>query len=81
MIDEDISEDSRDETITAETTENDESPDLYNEDEEIVIVLHIPKAVEMFVRPSIPLGKKATSWYEYVDLTDDELNARPQVFY
>ncbi|CAM6093130.1 unnamed protein product [Calypogeia fissa] len=80
VIEDDVAEDD-DGTIASATAGDEDSQDLYNEDEEILIVLHIPKTVEMFVRPSIPLGKKATKWYEYVDLSDAELAARPQVFY
>jgi nitric-oxide synthase len=80
VIEEVTTEDSVD-SATRRGGDEDDSSDLYNEDEEIVLVLHLPRAVEMFVRPSIPLGKKAANWYEYVDLTDKEVNERPQVFY
>ncbi|KAL3685270.1 hypothetical protein R1sor_003292 [Riccia sorocarpa] len=49
--------------------------------EAIELILHTPKAVEVFVRPSIPLGKSATRWYEYEELDDAELAARPTVNY
>ncbi|KAG6554501.1 hypothetical protein Mapa_003879 [Marchantia paleacea] len=47
----------------------------------IELVLHTPKAVEVFVRPSLPLGTSGKSWYEYEELDDEALAARPTVYY
>ncbi|BBM98022.1 nitric-oxide synthase, plant [Marchantia polymorpha subsp. ruderalis] len=63
--------------IDAEVSEDD---DELSEDA-IELVLHTPKAVEVFVRPSLPLGKSGKSWYEYEELDDEELAARPTVHY
>ncbi|KAG0562303.1 hypothetical protein KC19_9G135400 [Ceratodon purpureus] len=62
---------------------------VYNEEEETGYVnhvvrlrIHTPKAVETFMRPSMPVGSNATEWYEYMEVEDDESEAtRPTLVY
>ncbi|KAL1136314.1 hypothetical protein V6Z11_A12G231700 [Gossypium hirsutum] len=42
------------------------------------IVVHVPKPVEIFVRPSIPVGKAGAEWYQYRELTEKEEEIRPK---
>ncbi|KAL2629695.1 hypothetical protein R1flu_014381 [Riccia fluitans] len=71
--------DVKDAAIEAGGEDSDDDDELSAE--AIELVLHTPKSVEVFVRPSIPLGKSATRWYVYEDLDDEELAARPAVYY
>jgi hypothetical protein len=62
---------------------------VYNEEEETGYINHVvrlrvhsPKAVETYIRPSMPVGSKATEWYEYMEVEDDELEAsRPTLVF
>ncbi|KAF8380512.1 hypothetical protein HHK36_027999 [Tetracentron sinense] len=39
---------------------------------ELYLSVHVPKPVEIFVRPSMPVGKAGGEWYEYRELTEKE---------
>ena len=62
---------------------------VYNEEEEtgyinhvVRLRVHTPKAVETFIRPSMPVGSNATEWYEYMEVEDEESEAsRPTLVY
>ncbi|CAH9111223.1 unnamed protein product [Cuscuta europaea] len=48
---------------------------------ELILVVHIPKPVEIFVRPPMPVGKAGVEWYEYRELTETEAEVRPKWFF
>lgn len=45
---------------------------------EIHLVVHVPRPVEIFVRPPLPVGKSGADWYQYRELTEKEEEARPK---
>lgn len=47
-------------------------------DRELLLVVHVPKPVEIFVRPPLPVGKGGEEWYQYRELTEKELEVRPK---
>ncbi|XP_043715900.1 NO-associated protein 1, chloroplastic/mitochondrial isoform X2 [Telopea speciosissima] len=55
------------------------SPEEYAE--QLHLAVHVPKPVEIFVRPSIPVGKTGEEWYEYRDLTEKEEELRPKWYF
>ncbi|CAI8615929.1 unnamed protein product [Vicia faba] len=48
---------------------------------ELLIAIHLPKPVEIFVRPPIPVGKAGAEWYQYRELTDEEQEMRPKWYF
>ncbi|KAJ7532244.1 hypothetical protein O6H91_14G079500 [Diphasiastrum complanatum] len=48
--------------------------------ENVNIIVHTPKAVEIFVRPSIPVGIDGSRWYKYVDLSEEQEQSLPKLF-
>ncbi|KAL0317654.1 UNVERIFIED_CONTAM: NO-associated protein 1, chloroplastic/mitochondrial [Sesamum angustifolium] len=48
---------------------------------EISLVVHVPKPVEMFVRPPLPVGSAGAEWYQYRELTEMEQEVRPKWYY
>lgn len=48
---------------------------------ELTFVVHVPKPVEIFVRPPMPVGKSGGQWYDYRELTEEELEVRPKWFF
>ncbi|PPD88302.1 hypothetical protein GOBAR_DD14760 [Gossypium barbadense] len=48
---------------------------------ELHIAVHVPKPVEIFVRPSIPVGKAGAEWYQYRELTEKEEEIRPKWYF
>ncbi|KAF9600622.1 hypothetical protein IFM89_011205 [Coptis chinensis] len=56
-----------------------ESPEEFTG--ELHLVVHVPKPVEIFVRPPIPVGKRGGEWYEYRDLTEKEEDLRPKWYF
>ncbi|KAL3341892.1 hypothetical protein AABB24_026087 [Solanum stoloniferum] len=48
---------------------------------ELTFVVHVPKPVEIFVRSPMPVGKAAGQWYDYRELTEEELEVRPKWFF
>ncbi len=73
--------------VTVGATSVDREGDLGEELEEhersiVRLKVWVPKAVEVFLRPSIPVGTSASQWYEYMDVDDDELEtATPRLVY
>eukprot|EP00250_Pteridium_aquilinum_P010516 c19443_g1_i1 orf=108-1952(+) len=49
-------------------------------DKTVQVILHVPRSVEIFVRPSLPVGARGSEWYDYRELSEKELEARPQVY-
>ncbi|KAL8233117.1 hypothetical protein R6Q57_002895 [Mikania cordata] len=47
----------------------------------ISLDVHVPKAVEIFVRPPLPVGKLGGEWYQYRDLTEKEEETRPKWYF
>ncbi|KAL4557166.1 hypothetical protein LXL04_035338 [Taraxacum kok-saghyz] len=47
-------------------------------EKEISLDVHVPKAVEIFVRDPLPVGKVGGEWYQYRDLTEKEEETRPK---
>lgn len=45
---------------------------------ELHLAVHVPKPVEIFVRPPLPVGKSGAEWYQYRELTEKEEEARPK---
>ncbi|GJX68642.1 NO-associated protein 1, chloroplastic/mitochondrial [Tanacetum coccineum] len=48
---------------------------------EISLDVHVPKPVEIFVRPPLPVGKVGGEWYQYRDLTEKEEETRPKWYF
>ncbi|KAL0304106.1 UNVERIFIED_CONTAM: putative nitric oxide synthase [Sesamum radiatum] len=48
---------------------------------EISLVVHVPKPVEIFVRPPLPVGSAGAEWYQYRELTEMEQEVRPKWYY
>ncbi|KAL6629682.1 hypothetical protein ACP70R_029447 [Stipagrostis hirtigluma subsp. patula] len=48
---------------------------------ELNLTVHVPKPVEIFVRPPLPVGKAASQWYRYQELTEEEEELRPKWHY
>ncbi|KAI8564586.1 hypothetical protein RHMOL_Rhmol03G0191700 [Rhododendron molle] len=51
---------------------------LEEADRELLLVVHVPKPVEIFVRPPLPVGKGGEEWYQYREFTEKELEVRPK---
>lgn len=48
---------------------------------EIGLVVHVPKPVEVFIRPPLPIGGDGEKWYDYRDLTEVEQESRPKWYF
>lgn len=48
---------------------------------ELHLAIHVPKPVEIFVRPPLPVGKSGPDWYQYQELTEKEEEARPKWYF
>ncbi|XP_057765984.1 putative nitric oxide synthase [Salvia miltiorrhiza] len=48
---------------------------------EIALAVHVPKPVEVFVRPPLPVGAAGGKWYEYRELTEMEQEVRPKWYF
>ncbi|EPS73812.1 nitric oxide associated 1, partial [Genlisea aurea] len=48
---------------------------------EIDLAVHVPKGVEIFVRPPLPVGNDGGEWYEYRELTEMEQEVRPKWYF
>ncbi|XP_038683754.1 NO-associated protein 1, chloroplastic/mitochondrial [Tripterygium wilfordii] len=59
------------------------SSDLNTEEiaKELHFAVHVPKPVEIFVRPPFPVGKAGAESYQYRDLTEMEEAARPKCYH
>ncbi|KAL3524154.1 hypothetical protein ACH5RR_016988 [Cinchona calisaya] len=49
--------------------------------DELVLAVHVPKPVEIFVRSPIPVGKAGSEWYEFRELTENEEEIRPKWYF
>ena len=45
---------------------------------ELHLAVHVPRPVEIFVRPPLPVGKAGAELYQYRDLTENEEESRPK---
>ncbi|KAG9452289.1 hypothetical protein H6P81_005193 [Aristolochia fimbriata] len=45
---------------------------------ELHFKVHVPKPVEVFIRPPLPVGKSGEEWYRYRELTEKEEESRPK---
>lgn len=45
---------------------------------ELHLLVHVPRPVEIFVRPPMPVGKAGAEWYQYQELTEKEEEVRPK---
>ncbi|XP_027354638.1 NO-associated protein 1, chloroplastic/mitochondrial isoform X2 [Abrus precatorius] len=48
---------------------------------ELLLAVHVPKPVEVFVRSPIPVGKAGAEWYQYRELTEKEEEMRPKWYF
>ncbi|KAJ8772107.1 hypothetical protein K2173_027284 [Erythroxylum novogranatense] len=48
---------------------------------ELHLTVHVPRPVEIFVRPPLPVGKTSSEWYQYRELTEKEEELRPKWHY
>jgi nitric-oxide synthase len=55
--------------------------DLKETARELHLTVHVPKPVEVFVRPPMPVSKAGAEWYQYRELTDKEEEDRPKWFF
>ena len=56
--------------------------DLEETAKQLQLSIRVPKPVEIFVRPPIPVGKKGGGeWYQYRELTEKEVEVRPQWYF
>ncbi|GMY07813.1 NO-associated protein 1, chloroplastic/mitochondrial-like isoform X1 [Fagus crenata] len=55
--------------------------DLKETARELHLTVHVPKPVEVFVRPPMPVCKAGAEWYQYRELTDKEEEDRPKWFF
>ncbi|XP_031484256.1 putative nitric oxide synthase [Nymphaea colorata] len=58
-----------------------EFSDLIVEDtpRELHLTIHVPKPVEVFIRPPMPVGKAGAEWYMFQDLTEKQIEMRPKL--
>ncbi|XP_038875863.1 NO-associated protein 1, chloroplastic/mitochondrial isoform X1 [Benincasa hispida] len=56
-------------------------PDLESSVNKLELAVHVPKPVEIFVRPPMPVGKAGSEWYQYRDLTEEEEEVRPRWYF
>ncbi|KAJ6415391.1 hypothetical protein OIU84_004230 [Salix udensis] len=45
---------------------------------ELHLAVHVPKPVEVFLRPPLPVGKAGAEWYQYRELSEKEEELRPK---
>ena len=48
---------------------------------DLLLAVHVPKPVEIFVRPPLPVGKAGAEWYQYRELTEKEEAMRPKWYF
>ena len=71
------------EPVSRSIRQSDSDSDLNLKDKagELHLAVHVPKPVEVFVRPPLPVGKVGAEWYQYRELTDKEEEVRPKWFF
>lgn len=55
--------------------------DLQEAEHEIRVCVSVPKPVEVFIRPTLPIGTSGAEWYQYRDLSDKEEELRPKWYF
>ncbi|CAN6984809.1 unnamed protein product [Brassica oleracea var. botrytis] len=58
-----------------------EPRDLEDAEHEIRVCVSVPKPVEVFIRPTLPIGISGAEWYQYRDLSDKEEEVRPKWYF
>ncbi|KAF2615978.1 hypothetical protein F2Q70_00012453 [Brassica cretica] len=58
-----------------------EPRDLEEAEHEIRVCVSVPKPVEVFIRPTLPIGTSGAEWYQYRDLSDKEEEVRPKWYF
>ncbi|OIW12579.1 hypothetical protein TanjilG_04743 [Lupinus angustifolius] len=48
---------------------------------ELILAVHVPRSVEIFVRSPLPVGKAGAQWYQYRELTEKEEEVRPKWYF
>ncbi|KAG8391593.1 hypothetical protein BUALT_Bualt01G0203600 [Buddleja alternifolia] len=48
---------------------------------QIVLGSHVPKPVEIFIRPPLAVGSAGGEWFEYRELTEEEHEPRPKWYF
>ncbi|XP_059450306.1 NO-associated protein 1, chloroplastic/mitochondrial isoform X1 [Corylus avellana] len=56
-------------------------PNIEETARELHLTVHVPKPVEIFVRPPLPVAKVGAEWYQYRELTEKEEEARPKCYF
>ncbi|CAI5504046.1 unnamed protein product [Closterium sp. Naga37s-1] len=51
------------------------------QESDVEVVVHVPKGIEVFVRPPMPVGWFANDWYQYEELSEKGEMSRPRVFH
>ncbi|CAH2041915.1 unnamed protein product [Thlaspi arvense] len=51
---------------------------LEDTEKELLLDVLVPRPVEIFVRPPMPVGKGGEQWYQYRELTEKEMEVRPE---
>lgn len=59
-------------------TPNENIEEILNE---LHLAVHVPKPVEIFVRPPLPVSKAGGEMYQYRDLTEKEQEERPKWYF
>ncbi|GMP24061.1 hypothetical protein CsSME_00001455 [Camellia sinensis var. sinensis] len=54
---------------------------LEETEKELLLGVHVPKPVEIFVRPPMPVGKDGGERYQYRELTEKEAEVRPKWYF
>ncbi|ESQ45831.1 hypothetical protein EUTSA_v10010252mg [Eutrema salsugineum] len=62
-------------------TRDTEPRNLSDAEHEIRVCVSVPKPVEVFIRPTLPIGTSGAEWYQYRDLTDKEEEVRPKWYF
>lgn len=60
------------------STQGTEPRNIDDAEHEIRVCVSVPKPVEVFIRPTLPIGASGAEWYQYRDLTDKEEETRPK---
>lgn len=62
-------------------TRGSELRNLDDSEHEIRLCVSVPKPVEVFLRPTLPIGTSGAEWYQYRELTDKEEEGRPKWYF
>jgi nitric-oxide synthase len=56
-------------------------PNLEETARELHLAVHVPKPVEIFVRPPLLVAKAGAEWLQYRELTENEDEASPKCYF